>query len=281
LAAASEAAAVLLGVNFDLESDDLRRLPHCRGVVRYGVGVDNVDVEAALALGMTVSNVPDYGIEEVANHTLSLLLFFARRLDLWGEALRAGQWGAALPRVRLRRLSLTTLGIIGAGRIGRAVLMRAKGFWPKILVHDPWVNTVEIERLGGMSASLDDVLRASDFLTLHVPSTPETRGMLDRARLSLLKDGAVLVNCSRGDVIDEEALAELLASGKLGGAGLDVFAAEPPALDGIVSQRSVWATPHVAYVSVEAVQDLRRKAAEEAGRIVSGEPPLYAVTARG
>jgi D-3-phosphoglycerate dehydrogenase len=246
--------------------------------VRYGVGVDNIDLSAASERGIIVSNVPDYGIEEVANHTLALLLLFARRLDLWAQALESGQWGTALPKIALPRLSQTTLGIVGLGRIGRAVLSRAHAFWGRVLVFDPWVSETQVQALGGIKTSLEELLSQSDFVTLHVPSTAETKQLLTAERIGRMKRGAVLVNCSRGDVIDEAALAQRISEGHLSGAGLDVFATEPPPLDGIVSHPHVWATPHVAFVSIEAVRDLRRKAAEEAGRVLLGQPPQYAVT---
>lgn len=279
--AAHEADAVLLGLNFDLDAGALRRLARCRAVVRYGIGVDNVDVEAAASLGMTVSNVPDYCVEEVAVHTIALLLLFSRRLDVWAQAARAGEWSSAVSKVRLKRTSHTTLGVIGAGRIGRAVIVRARPIWGRILVFDPWVSAEEIARLGAEKVSLEDLLEQSDFVTLHVPSNAATRGMLSAERLRLMKDGAVLVNCSRGDVIDEAALVQCIVDGHIGGAGLDAFSSEPPPLDGLVSLSQVWPTPHVAWLSEESIHDLRRKAAEEAGRILRNEPPRYVIAALG
>lgn len=274
---AAQAHAVLLGVSFSLDSDDLHRLACCRAVVRYGVGVDNVDVSAAQALGMTVSNVPDYGIEEVATHALALLLLFARGLGTWADAVKAGQWGSALPKVRLSRLSSTTLGIIGAGRIGRALLVRARPIWGRILVFDPWVSAEEIAELGAEKASLEDLLANSDFTSIHVPLSAATKGLISQDRLQLMKDGAVLVNCSRGDVVDEDALRDCIKSGKIAGAGLDVFASEPPNPTGIASLPQVWPTPHVAWLSQESIRDLRYKAAEEAGRILLGKGPSHSV----
>ncbi len=275
---AAQAHAVLIGVSFSLNADDLKRLENCRAIVRYGVGVDNVDVRAAHSLGITVSNVPDYGIEEVATHALALLLLFARGLGTWAEAVRAGQWGSALPKVRLSRLSNTTLGIIGAGRIGRALLVRARPIWGRILVFDPWVSVDEIAAMGAEKASLEDLLADSDFVSIHVPLSDDTKGMISRERLQLLKRGAVLVNCSRGDVVDEKALQEYIGGGKIAGAGLDVFASEPPEPNGIASLPQVWPTPHVAWLSQESIRDLRYKAAEEAGCILLGKGPRHPIS---
>ena len=277
LEAAHQVDGVLLGLSFDLDADALRRLPHCRAVVRYGIGMDNVALEAATSLGMTVSNVPDYCVEEVAVHTIALLLLFSRRLDVWAPVARSGQWSSVVSTVRLKRVGNTTLGVIGAGRTGRAVIVRARPIWGRVLVFDPWVGSEEIARLGAEKASLEDLLENSDFVTLHIPSNADTRGLLSAERLRLMKKGAVLVNCSRGDLIDEAALARCIGDGHIGGAGLDVFSSEPPPPDGLVSLPQVWPTPHVAWFSEESVRDLRRKAAEEAGRILRGERPRHAI----
>jgi D-3-phosphoglycerate dehydrogenase len=281
LAQARGVEGVLLGVSFALDAAALRTLKRCRVIVRYGVGVDNVDVEAARELGIAVCNVPHYAVEEVASHTIALLLFFARRLDVWERAFRAGQWGSALPKVKLPRLSKSTLGVIGAGRIGQAVIARAKPFWGQILVFDPMLDDAEVAKLGGSAASLDELLAQSEFVTLHIPSTPTTQGLLSAERLRLMPSGAVVVNCSRGDVIDEEALAQEISAGRIAGAGLDVFAEEPPRMDGIASLSSVWPTPHVAWLSTESIRDLRRMAAEEAGRILMGRQPQSPVVLPG
>ncbi len=272
LEAARDADAVLLGLNFALDAPSLERLRKCRAVIRYGVGVDNVDLDAAARLRMTVCNVPDYSIEEVANHAISLLMLFARRLDVWPAAVRAGRWGTALPGVRLRRLSRCTLGVIGAGRIGRAVIARATPIWGRVLATDPVVGADALKALGAEAATLDVLLAESDYITLHVPSAAETKNLIGARELDLMKPGVVIVNCSRGDLIDEAALAARIADGKVLGAGLDVFASEPPSPDGLPGQTGVWATPHIAWLSDESIVELRRRAAEEAGRILSGEP---------
>lgn len=279
LAAAADATGILLGVRFTLDAAAIRRLPNCRVIVRYGVGVDNVDVAAAAAAGIVVCNVPTYGIEEVANHTLALLLLFARRLDLGAGAVRGGRWGAALTGVTLPRLSRRTLGVVGAGRIGQAVIARARAFWGRILAADPVVSAEALARLGAKKVELDTLLAESDFVTLHLPSGAGTRGLMSADRMAQMKPGAVLVNCSRGDVVDEAALAQRLREGAILGAGLDVFASEPPPPDGVVASPNVWPTPHVAWLSEESVLDLRRLASEEAGRVLAGEPPLHPVPA--
>lgn len=279
LTAAADATGILLGVRFGLDADAIRRLPACRVIVRYGVGVDNVDVAAASAAGIVVCNVPTYGVEEVATHSLALLLLFARRLDLGPAAVRGERWAAALTGVTLPRLSRRTLGVVGAGRIGQAVIERARAFWGRILATDPIVSAEALTPLGAEKVELDTLLAESDFVTLHLPSGAATRGLISADRLARMKPGAVLVNCSRGDVVDEAALERRLREGALLGAGLDVFASEPPRPDGVVAAPNVWPTPHVAWLSEESVLDLRRLAAEEAGRVIVGEAPLHPVPA--
>ena len=277
LQAAEAANAVLVGPGIHMDVNALRRLKECRAIVRYGVGVDNIDLAAATVLGITVCNVPDYGVEEVANHTLALLLALARRLDVWSDTVRKGHWGISRPKVRLPRLSSATLGVIGAGRIGQALIVRSAPIWGKILVYDPWVEAEELARIGAEKTALDALLSVSDFITLHAPSTKETRNLLSEEKLKLVKHGAVLVNCSRGDLVDEKALEICLESGQISSAGLDVFREEPPDPAGLVSHPQVWPTPHVAYLSNESIRDLRRKAAEEAGRVLRGESPNWPV----
>ena len=235
LRAAAAADAVLLGTAFSLDAEALAALARCRLVIRYGVGVDNVDLETAARRNITVCNVPDYGVEEVATHAIALLLAFARRLDVWSAAVREGRWGSAVPTVRLRRLSQTTLGVVGAGRIGRAVIERARGIWGRVVASDPVIDAAALGTLGAQKLEFGSVLAESDFLTIHVPSVSETRGMLGADQFRAMKRGVVLVNCSRGDVIDEEALIRALDDGTVAGAGLDVFATEPPVAGGIAA----------------------------------------------
>jgi D-3-phosphoglycerate dehydrogenase len=277
--AARDAGAILLGASFSLQALEIQRLERCRVIVRYGVGVDNVDVVAAAQRGVVVCNVPDYGVEEVANHALALLLLFARRLDVWPQAVRAGRWGSALPAVRMRRLSQTTLGVIGAGRIGRALIMRAVPIWGRVVAADPYVSADILAGLGATRVPFDDLLAASEFVSVHVPSDPSTKAMVGAREFARMKNGAILVNCSRGEVLDEAALADAIRSGKITGAGLDVFAVEPPPRDGLIVLPQVWPTPHVAFLSEESIVDLRRRAAEEAGRVLTGAPPQHPVVA--
>ena len=227
------------------------------GIVRYGVGLDNVDVSAARSAGVAVVPIPDYCIDEVADHTIALLLAVERGIVDLATQTRAGGWDFRTAGV-VRRLRGGTLGLVGFGRIARAVAERASGFGLRVAAYDPNVPDAG-------AASLDELLGQADVLSLHVPLTEETRGLVGRRELALLPRGAVVLNTSRGGLVDEAALAEALAAGRLRGAGLDVLVHEPPPADHpLRSAPGVVLTPHAAWFSDSAVLDLRRKAIEKA-----------------
>ena len=265
LAAAHAAHGVLIGLGFELDAPALDALAACRVIVRYGIGLDNVDVSAAEHRGIVVRNVPDYGIEEVANHTMALLLAIARRLDTLSARVRAGDWSSALRGLEMVRLSRQRLLIVGAGRIGRAVADRAAPFWGDVDVFDPFAKRTQwVQSNVRWADDLDEALASADYVTFHVPSAPETRGLLSRQRIASLKRGCVIVNCSRGDVIDEPALIDALAEGHVAAAGLDVFVGEPHPSPRLIAMENVLPTPHAAWFSREAVLDLREKATQAA-----------------
>jgi D-3-phosphoglycerate dehydrogenase / 2-oxoglutarate reductase len=226
-------------------------------IVRYGVGLDNVDVIAARSAGIAVAAIPDYCVEEVADHTIGLVLAIERGIVELAEQTRVGGWDfrAAGP---VRRLRGRTLGLVGLGQIARAVAKRAAAFGLLVHAYDPNVPDAD-------AATLDDLLRQADILSLHVPLTDETRGLLGRRELALLPPGAIVINTARGGLVDEDALAEALAGGRLRGAGLDVLSAEPPGPEHPLRYApGVVLTPHAAWFSEAAVLDLRRKAVEKA-----------------
>ncbi|MCP3804848.1 C-terminal binding protein [Allokutzneria sp. A3M-2-11 16] len=245
-------------------------------VVRYGVGTDSVDLDAAAARGIWVANVPDYGAEEVAAHTAAGLLACARRLKPHDALLASGTWDylAAGP---IRRISELTLGCLGLGRIGRTLVSRVGAWFGTVVAHDPHVPHEEwprdVERV-----DLDALFARSDLLSLHLPLTDSTRHIADARRLSLLPQGACLVNTARGGLVDERALVELLDSGRLACAALDVWAEEPsgPAHP-LVGHPRVIATPHVAWFSQESEVEVRRRAAENVLSWISSGAPDHAV----
>jgi len=249
------------------------RASKCRGLVRAGVGYNNIDLAAADRAGLTVCNVPDYGSEEVADHAILLLLAVVRRLIPSHESVRGGSWVFA-PALGTPRLRGRTLGIVGCGRIGTAAALRARAFGMEVVFYDPHKPRGYEKAIGvGRADSLQDLLRRSDFVSLHCPLNDSTRHLIDARALSAMRPGAVLVNTSRGPVVDQSALLEALDGGRLQGAGLDVAEREPLDDDRLrYHPRVVW-TPHSAFYSVEGFVEMRTKAAEEVRRLLLGEAP--------
>jgi D-3-phosphoglycerate dehydrogenase len=270
-----EADAVMVGARLRLDAGALARLGSCRAVVRYGVGFDNVDVEAATERGIWVAYVPDYCVDEVADHTIALMLALHRRLFAFDAAVRDGAWGIP-PGTSVKRLSACTLGIVGFGRIGEAVGRRAAALGMRVLAIDPMRPAADVAAAGATLVELDDALPSLDYLTLHAPHLPGA-AVVDAQRLAALPRGACVINVARGGLVDEAALADALETGALGGAGLDVAAAEPlRPPNRLLDAPNVIVTPHAAWYSLEAVRELRAKAAAEVVRVLRGSPPAHA-----
>lgn len=248
-------------------------------IVRYGVGVDNVDLAAARALGIKVCNVPDYGVDEVADHAAAMTLALARKLERFGAGIREGEWKIAAMVDSLRSLRDTTVGVIGMGRIARSYSARMAAFGCTLVGFDPYVSETDARAAGIQPLPCEKVIAAAHVLSLHVPLTPQTRHLIDAQNLARMPRGAILINCSRGGLIDEHALAVALAEGRLGGAGLDVFEQEPLAADSpLRTTRNVLLSPHAAFFSDASVQTLQRLAAEEALRGLRGDPLRCSLT---
>jgi len=243
-----------------------------KAIVRYGIGVDNVDLDAAKARAIPVCNIPDYCIDEVADQTLAFILACTRQVVSHAVHLRAGQWGLATPVSGMKALRDLTVGVVGFGRIGREVVRRLLAFKCAVRVFDPMVPASEIEKAGARAGTLDEVLQASDVLTLHCPSMAQTRQLMNERTFSMLRPGAIFVNVGRGDLVDSEALTKSLQSGHLGAAALDVFDPEPIPVDHPVrSLGNVILAPHIASCSTPAVKKLRESAASIALAAVRGE----------
>jgi D-3-phosphoglycerate dehydrogenase len=251
-------------------------LPRLRHIARYGVGLDIVDVEAATEAGVVVTNVPaDYCRDEVADHALAMLLFFARRLRVYDDAVHDGAWhwkGAA----PVRRLRGSRLGIVGLGNLGRAIAERSRSFGVEVVAYDPYVDA---ETAAVTLVAFEELLETSDYIVIQAPLTDETRGLFDRDAIGKMKRGAVLVNTARGPIVDGPALFDALSEGRLAGAALDDLPEEP-------AKRRDWrpdspllglpnclVTPHVAYYSEESIRYARTFAAEEVVRVLRGERP--------
>lgn len=275
IAAVGGGAAAIFVYHATVDAELLDRLPRLRVVARCGSGYDKVDVEAAHARGVEVVYVPDYGTEDVADHTLALLLACARRVPQSDRALRAGQWLPYAALGAMRRLRGDTLGLLGFGRIARAAARRAHAFGMHLLVHDPGVEDALLEQAGATRArDLPDLLARADALTIHLPLTPATHRLIGAPELATMKPGALLVNTSRGEIVDEAALAAALADGHLGGAGLDVFEVEPLPQDSpLIGLESAVVTPHSAAFSEQALAELRSRALDDALRVLAGDQP--------
>ncbi len=249
----------------------------CRIIARYGIGVDNVDVRTATDRGIVVTNVPDYCVEEVSDHTLALVLACARRVVWLDRKVRAGRWDAR-DAVPIRRLSGQTLGLLGFGKIPRLVARKAQAFGLRVISFDPYVEPAAMRALGVEPVGLRALLERSDYVCVHVPLTAETEGLVDEAALRWMKPTAYLVNTARGRIVDGRALVRALRQGWIAGAALDVLPTEPPPADEpLRALDNVVFTPHVAFYSEESLQELQRKAAEEVVRVLTGQPPRYPV----
>ena len=249
----------------------------CVMVSRYGVGLDNIAVDHATKLGMLVTNVPDFCLDEVSDHAMALLLACARRTGLFARATRSGTWdlsaGRPIPRLRGQ-----TVGLLGFGNIGRTLVPKAKGFAFNVIAFDPYVPAEAFAELDVERCEREDVLRRSDYVSIHLPLTPETRGLVDESALRLMKSTAYLINTSRGPIINEEALQRALTEGWIAGAGLDVLVEEPPSpAHPLLAFDNVVATPHAAFYSETAIEELQRKAAENAAQVLDGELPVHIV----
>ncbi|MBB73714.1 MAG: hydroxyacid dehydrogenase [Planctomycetaceae bacterium] len=241
-------------------------------IVRYGIGVDNVDLDAARTRGIPVCNVPDYCIEEVSDQTLAFMLGCTRQLSTNHRKVATGDWGLGTPLEQMRTLCDLVVGVAGFGRIGRAVTRRLVAFGCRVQVFDPIVKSNDIESLGAVATDWDALVKSSDVLTLHCPSTDETRGIINRETLSQMPPGAILINVARGDLVNTDALVEALQTGHLSGAALDVFDPEPlPADHPLTQLENVLLSSHIASASVKAARKLRETVAGIVAARVRGE----------
>jgi D-3-phosphoglycerate dehydrogenase len=249
--------------------DSMRR---ARLITRYGIGVDNVDLAAARARGIPVYNVPDYCIDEVADHTLGLILSLTRQIAPLSASVKAGGWKRPTPLPKFHALRDLTIGVVGCGRIGRAVIARLGPFKATILGHDPAMSAETIAALGAEPVSLDDLYQRSDVVTLHCPSTEQTRRMINEGTLARMKDGVLFINVARGTLVDQDALIAALRAGKVGGAALDVTDPEPIQDDSpLLSMPNVVITNHCASGSDRAGAALRQGVVQTVSLAIRGE----------
>jgi D-3-phosphoglycerate dehydrogenase / 2-oxoglutarate reductase len=242
-------------------------------VGRYGIGVDNIAVEEATRLGIPVTNVPAYCVDEVAEHALAFMLGLARKVYLFNAAIREGNWDLSTG-MPIHRVSGRALGIIGFGNVGQSLAAKVVGFGMRLIAYDRVANEDAMRQYGVESVNLDDLLEQADFVSIHAPLIAATRGMINRERLRCMKPTAFLVNTARAGLIDQEALLTALAEGWIAGAAVDVFDPERlPEGHPLLQQSNLLATPHVAFYSEESVRELEVKAARNVAKILSGRRP--------
>ncbi|MPW21528.1 C-terminal binding protein [Paraburkholderia sp. CNPSo 3157] len=239
-----------------------------RIVARLGVGLDNIAVDAATACGILVTNVPDYCVEEVSDHAVGFALAWTRGLVLFDREVRAGCWSPA--DARLRRLGTLTCGLVGFGRIARATARKLGAFGCRLLAYDPFLQA---DVPGVHAVELDELLTNSDIVIVHAPLTKGTQHLINRERIARMRHGSLLINVSRGGIVDTLAVIEALQSGQLSAAALDVLESEPLVPAELLRERGAMLTPHVAFSSDASLLELRRRAAEEVVRVLRGEAP--------
>ena len=260
-----------------VSASDMEQLPGLRVIATCSVGFDHIDVEAAARRGIWVCNVPDYCIEEMADSTVALLLALLRGVVVLDRSVRAGDWDdhAAGPLSRVRG---TRLGILGFGRIGRAVAARAGALGMEVWATDPLVDAGEMASAGAKPASLDQLLQACSAITLHLPLTAQTQGMIGERELAEMPEGALLINTARAGLVDQAALMSALESGRLGGAALDVLASEPPGGEHPAPRHPrLIVTPHSAWYSPQSEQEVYRRAALAVRAVLEGQEPAGTV----
>lgn len=260
-----------------ITGDMVRQLNHCRIIARFGIGVDNVDIEAATDANIVVTKVPDYCIDEVSDHSLGLLLALARKIPFSNQMAHAGEW--KMPAVApLYRLKGRTLGLVGFGQIPRLLAPKAQALGLKIIAYDPYVSEEEMVSMGVGRVGLEELLEVSDYISVHAPLTPDTHHMFNREAFQRMKASALLVNTARGPLVDGQALVEALDEGQIAGAALDVLEQEPPPADSaLLGRTDIILTPHTGFYSVESLEDLQTKAAQEVVRVLRGEKPRFPV----
>jgi D-3-phosphoglycerate dehydrogenase len=278
-------AAAVVAQYATISARVIAELAECRVIARYGTGVDIVDVDAATRHGVLVTNVPnDWCEDEVADHALALLLAVARKITVYDRATRGGtwQWQSGAPIHRLRG---SVLGLLSFGAIARAIAVRAAGFGMRITAHDPFVPAEEIAAAGVEPVSFDELITGSDCLVIQAPLTPATHHLFDEARLRRMKPTSILINTARGPIVDDRALHRALSEGWIAGAGLDDIEEEPAKVrdwradNPLFGLDNVVVTPHAAYYSEESIATVRRFAAEEVVRVLTGQAPLSPVNA--
>jgi len=263
---------------FPLGANVIARMTKCKVISRYGVGYDNVDVDAATRAGIQVTRVPDYCVEDVSDHALALLLGCVRKIAYKDRNIRSGRWNLDRDQP-IYRIRGKVLGFVGFGAIARALKRKVSGLGlAKVLVYDPFLEPSSVKAEGAEQVTFDTLLRESDYISVHAPLSRETKGMLGEKEFSIMKKEVILINTSRGPIVNEDALIEALQSKRIAYAGLDVFEKEPlPEKSPLLKLDNVVLTDHSAWYSVEAMAELKTKAAQNLVDVLTGRKPTYPV----
>ena len=254
----------------------IQKLTRCKVISRYGIGYDNIDIHACTQKGIHVANVPDYCQEEVSDHALALLMSCSRRILQRDRLIHQGGWRNTILEP-IYRMAGKTFAFLGFGMIARCLHRKIQGLnFGRILVYDPYLDEKFIRSLGAEKVDYVTALQEADYISIHMPLNDQTRGMIDEQAFGLMKKTAVVINTSRGAIIDEQALVQALQAGKIFGAGLDVFEKEPLSMDNpLLTLNNCILTDHMSWFSEESILDLKRKAAENVRNVLNGEKPLY------
>ncbi|WJR69094.1 C-terminal binding protein [Neorhizobium sp. CSC1952] len=282
LIAEAKDADALMVLREPITARVLSELRNLKVIGRFGVGLDSIDVEACTRAGVQVTYVPDSNIDEVSTHALALILSLARKLKTYDSAVRKGRWFAMDDGAGITRPSKQVLGLIGFGQIGRLTAAKAKAFGYEIIAYDPYMPAEKISAAGANPVSLEELLGKADFVSLHIPATPETRNIISADALEKMKKDAFVINVSRGGLVDEAALAEAIRSGHIAGAGIDTFEKEPPSPDNpLLALDQVIVSPHAAHYSTQSYAEVRSKVFADVAAVLRGEKPKYPVNFRG
>lgn len=258
-----------------IDRELIRELKRCRVIGRFGIGVDNIDIDAATQAGIQVCYVPDYCLDEVSDHAMALLLGLVRKIVYCDRLVRTARWEgkAAAPMWRFRG---RTIGLVGFGKIPQTLVPKAQAFGLKVIAYDPFIDPDVASDLDVELVDFGALLASSDYISIHAPLTADTNQMFNADVFQQMKPEALLINTSRGSLIDEQALAEALDQNQLAGAALDVLAVEPPQSEcPLLNRDNVIVTPHIAYYSEDSLLDLQTKAAQDVASVLNGKPPRY------
>ena len=276
---AAENADAILVTYAKLNENILRSLKNCKAIGRFGIGVDNIDLKVAGELGISVNYVPDYCLDEVSDQAMAMIISMARKIPQSNKLVQSGRWEmpAVVPMYRLRG---KTVGLIGFGNIPRLMTPKAQAFGFNVIASDPYAPKELFEKYGVESVSMDELYERSDFISVHAPLLPETKGLVNKDAFKKMKNTAIIVNTARGPLINEKDLIEALDKNEIGGAGLDVVETEPlPENSPLIGRDNVILAPHTAFYSVEALEELQTKAASDVARVLNGEEPVYPIKA--